>query len=139
MENKPDNTPQEKEPLEKSAAAPKRDWLLVGLLGVTAVLVLVAIVLAVVDTKKMKTKTTIVQVASETPVSEMLITSLPEEVVQDTVVALPTSGPANCSTFSLIPTADPTTSDLFPAVSVDDWVQGSPDAAVTLVVYSDFM
>ncbi len=139
MENNPDNTPQEIEPQEQPQKSQKRDWLLIGLFGVTALLVVVAIVLAVVDTNKLKTKNIIVQVASETPMVEIVATASPEGEVQATPVVLPTSGPANCSTFSLIPTADPTTSDLFPAVSVDDWVQGSPDAAVTLVVYSDFM
>ncbi len=115
----------------------KRDWVILGLIGVTAILVVVAVALAVVDTTRQAALEKTKSVAIPTVAA---VTATPASPLADvTSTQIPTGDPAACSTFSMIPTADPTTSSLFPAVSSDDWVEGSPDAPVTFIVYSDFM
>jgi hypothetical protein len=52
---------------------------------------------------------------------------------------VPTSGPASCQQYSLIPAADPTQSALFPPITDSDWQEGSQEASVTILEYSDFM
>jgi protein-disulfide isomerase len=48
------------------------------------------------------------------------------------------SGPASCTVVSTIPDPDPTVAALFAPITDDDWVLGPPDAAVTILEYSDF-
>ncbi len=48
------------------------------------------------------------------------------------------SAPANCTVVSLQPTPNPTEAAVFPPVSESDWVQGSPEATVTIIEYSEF-
>jgi cyclophilin family peptidyl-prolyl cis-trans isomerase/protein-disulfide isomerase len=63
-------------------------------------------------------------------------TATPTEVQ----IILPTPGldEPTCSSFALQPTPRPESASLFPPVSEDDHVRGTPDAAVTLIVYNDF-
>ena len=48
------------------------------------------------------------------------------------------STPPGCTVVSPKPTPGPTQASLFPPVTDQDWVQGAPTAAVTLVEYGDF-
>lgn len=43
-----------------------------------------------------------------------------------------------CQVVSLVPTPGPTEVSMFPPVQEDDWVSGNPDAAMTIIEYSDF-
>jgi len=43
-----------------------------------------------------------------------------------------------CTVVSLMPTAGPTEESLFPSHKDTDWALGPEDAAVKLIVYSDF-
>lgn len=62
------------------------------------------------------------------------------EPVQPTadLVDFEASPPAGCTVVSLQPTPNPTEAAVFPPVSESDWVQGSPDAKVTIIEYSEF-
>lgn len=52
---------------------------------------------------------------------------------------VPTSGPASCTVESTLPKPDPADAARFAPVTEKDWIQGSPDARITLLEYSDFM
>ena len=43
-----------------------------------------------------------------------------------------------CTVVSFLPTPGPTEASLFPPVSDQDWTQGSRDASITIIEYSDF-
>jgi len=55
-----------------------------------------------------------------------------------TAAAFSASGPASCTVVSTIPDPDPAIAALFAPITEDDWVQGPPDAVVTILEYSDF-
>jgi cyclophilin family peptidyl-prolyl cis-trans isomerase/protein-disulfide isomerase len=55
-----------------------------------------------------------------------------------TQVEFTASGPASCTVVSTIPDPDPAVAALFSPITEDDWVIGPPDAAVTIIEYSDF-
>jgi ABC-type transport system substrate-binding protein len=61
-----------------------------------------------------------------------------EPVVVPTSVDFSASGPASCTVVSTIPDPDPTQAAVFPPVTEEDWTFGPPDAAVTILEYSDF-
>lgn len=62
-------------------------------------------------------------------------TPQPDDV--PTAVAFSASDPASCTVVSVIPQPDPAIAALFPPITEDDWVFGPPDAAVTILEYSD--
>ncbi len=64
----------------------------------------------------------------------------PSAVPTEPTIMIPTSPPAvpACKSLDLQPTPGPDAPSLFPPVQSDDYVRGSEDAAVTLVIYNDF-
>jgi cytoskeletal protein RodZ len=141
LENDPEEQELAKENVTPPPSRPKKNYVVIGLMGIAAILVVIAVVLAVIDSSKNKmaakpTETLMATIAEETSLPTEEAT---EEVAVEEPTAIPTSGPATCSTYSMIATVDPTTSNLFPPVSVDDHIDGPSDASVTLVIYSDYM
>lgn len=132
-DNLPPDSPQEQLPTDP-APKPKRNWLLYGLIALTSLVVVAALVALVLDSSGRKTSrilTTLpteTEQAAETTAAVISVTATPVS---------PEEGP-NCAPFSMLPTPDPSEDSLFPEVSETDWVEGPQDALVTLVVYSDF-
>lgn len=132
-ENLPPELPQEQLPADP-APKPKRNWLLYSLIALTSLIVVAALVSLVLDSSGKKTA--------------RIYTTLPAETEQaaetSAAVVSPSATPGsteegpNCAPFSILSTPDPSEESLFPEVSEADWVEGPEDAAVTLVVYSDF-
>jgi hypothetical protein len=46
--------------------------------------------------------------------------------------------PSGCSTYTLLPTPDPSAIETFPAIQESDWAQGLETASITIIEYSDF-
>jgi cyclophilin family peptidyl-prolyl cis-trans isomerase/protein-disulfide isomerase len=136
LENGPEDQEFVKGNITPPPSRPKRNYVVIGLMGIASVLVIVAAVLAVVDSSKnrMAAKPTEIQIATIAPTKEAT-----KEVAVKEPTPIPTSGPATCSTYNMIATVDPTTSNLFPPVSETDNIDGPSDAAVTFVIYSDYM
>ena len=130
--NKPE-TAQDNPPVNPPPKS-KRNWFLYSLIAVTTLVVLAALIALIVDTAGMKAASVLVTLPAATEQQ----TDTPVPVVAATNTLQPSDGVANCAPFSMLPAADPTNSSLFPEVSEEDWVDGPEDAAVTLVVYSDF-
>jgi protein-disulfide isomerase len=61
-----------------------------------------------------------------------------EPEITPTIVDFAASAPASCTVVSSMPEPDPTQVALFPPVREDDLAFGPPDAAVTILEYSDF-
>jgi cyclophilin family peptidyl-prolyl cis-trans isomerase/protein-disulfide isomerase len=64
----------------------------------------------------------------------------PSIVPTEPTIVIPTPPPTEpaCKSLDLEPTPGPDTPSLFSPVSSEDYVRGSEDAAVTLVIYDDF-
>ncbi|MEN6435214.1 MAG: hypothetical protein ABFD14_03150 [Anaerolineaceae bacterium] len=141
LENGPQDQELVKENTTPPPSQPKKNYVVLGLMGIAAVLVVVAVVLAVIDSskKKMAAEPTETQVATIAEVTSLSTEEATEEVITEEPTPIATSRPATCQTYSMIATVDPTTSNLFPPVSEDDHVDGPSDAMVTIVVYSDYM
>ena len=67
-------------------------------------------------------------------------TPIPSAIPREATVVIPTPTPTKptCTSLDLQPTPGPDTPSLFPPASSGDYVRGSEDAAVTLVLYNDF-
>ncbi len=77
--------------------------------------------------------------AGKTPTPAAMATTQPTNTPKSPeAVATATRAPAGCSVTSPLPTPGPTEASLFPARTDYDFSQGSEDAAVTIVEYSDF-
>jgi hypothetical protein len=141
LENGPEDQELVKENITPPPSRPKKNFVVIGLMGIAAVLVIVAVVLAVVDSSKSKmaAKPTETQIATVVEETSLPTEEATEEVAVEEHTPIPTSGPATCSTYSMIATVDPTTSNLFPLVSETENIDGPSDAAVTFVIYSDYM
>ena len=63
--------------------------------------------------------------------------TMPEATAEPMVQG--TAAPAQCVAASIRPTPDATQTALFPLPTDKDWLQGPPDAYVTILEYSDFM
>jgi protein-disulfide isomerase len=79
--------------------------------------------------------------ATPTPAATAVEAATPvaiEPEITPTSVGFAASGPASCTVVSSMPEPDPTQVALFPPVTEDDLAFGPPDAAVTILEYSDF-
>lgn len=132
-EHLPPEMPQE-QPADEPARKPKHNWLLYGLIALTSLVVVAALVSLVLDSSKKKAPS--VQVPE--PVDTAQPTGTTGVIGSTTVTPQTTGDGANCAPFSMLGTPDPSQASLFPEVSEADWVKGPDDAVVTLVVYSDF-
>ena len=65
------------------------------------------------------------------------LTPTPAATLAPTTAITP-SGPATCQTVAVVPTIDPTTAAVFPAVSKSDWITGADGASITIIEYGDF-
>ena len=131
-ENNQPETAQELPPVNP-APKPKRNWLLYSLIAITSVIVLAALVSLILDTTSQKASS----ILATMPAAPQLPTNTPIPVAAATIQPS-AGGSLNCAPFSMLPTADPSETSLFPEVGEEDWVEGPEDAVVTLVVYSDF-
>ena len=64
----------------------------------------------------------------------------PSAIPTEATIIIPTPPPTQpaCTSLDLQPTPGPEAPSLFSPVSAEDYVRGSEDAAVTLVIYNDF-
>ena len=132
-ENLPPELPQEQLPVDP-APKPKRNWLLYSLIALTSLVVLAALVSLILDSSGKKTS----RIYTTLPAETERAAETPGTVVVPLVTPGSTEEGPNCAPFSILSTPDPSEESLFPEVSAADWVEGPEDAAVTLVVYSDF-
>jgi len=72
------------------------------------------------------------------PTVTIVPTQPPAQTSTPTLLPMSVTGPATCTMVSLMPTPDPTQASLFPAVTDKDWSEGSEEAKVTFLEYSDF-
>ncbi len=72
--------------------------------------------------------------------SRLACNSTPSAIPTEPTIIIPTPPPTKpaCTSLDLQPTPGPDAPSLFPPVSAEDYVRGSDDAAVTLVIYNDF-
>lgn len=108
---------------------------------ITAILT-ISLLLVACTPKATVSPTSLPTVDQATAISTLVSTATtpiitPTSAIKPTAAITP-SGPATCQVVVVVPTPDPTTQAVLPAIKNSEWSEGSETALVTIIEYADF-